>query len=1084
MTDSLLIVGSIIDRKYRVDRVVAEGGFGTVFAAKHLGLGTPVALKVLRPQPHLSNDDWMDQIQQFREEATALARLGSSQVVRVLDSGIAPRGDDPVGMPWMALEWLDGETLRDELATRRRAGKHGRTNVECMELLRPVLETVADAHELGIAHRDLKPNNIMLVPVKGGVAPRVLDFGIAKFMASGPDAPVPGDTATDSRAPAFTASCAAPEQLAGSRTGPWTDVYALGLTVTEVLTDRPAIDTEDAGERYRITFAERRPTPARTGVDVGPWEPVLARALAMKPQDRQKDARALLHELEDAIAVANATTAGVPLGHDPPKPRKRRFVWVALVAAVVLLAGAGAGLRFLSHGESMQLATAGRPMVIVADFRGAGKESATFADLLSAQLGIGDSMRVPPPDARAPMLDTAGLRSGQAAADSLQRLRAATGADVLVGGAIENANGTLHAEIELFDAARGNRLTALSLSGPAADVNAFVREAGLRVRQALGRPGLSIEDETALRAVLPADPAASLAFVEGLTARRRFHFQEAIDAFERANGLAPSFAPALIALAQAHMSLGHQDAAKAVAERAVGVAPGLPRGDELLVYALAAETRSDWGTAVDNYRTLAQFYPERIDYVTSLGRSLVGAGKAAEAITLLDNAKKRPTSDWDLVRIDLMAAFAHSRRSDDAASMAAAKRAEVLAAKIGARVLEADAILSEAHAHHRAGRLDEATSLFERARAVYADVGDEDNLLNCDSALAGIAGLRGDYPKAIALAESIAAAHRKTGNIYRLAHVTVSLGLFHAAAGELTKARALFDEGGNLCEQAHDREGQAWRFLNLAELDITMGNLEGVAEKIERGRAIHAEIGMRAGVAESDAAVARLAWRTGHFADAEAKFDIALGEAREAGEAGLRAETALDRARLAWERGDADEGARFDEAVKLVGASSDARFAALLDVHAARRALAAGDVVEARRAAEGAEKAARSSHATDAIALALAVSLDVKPEDLDGGTSLRDARRTELATRVEQLEAVEPQVDALLALARAMGGEPGIALADRAVRIASDHGMVASEQVARRSLARLRSGTPGAEVARADAALKKLGALGLVRSRL
>ena len=268
-----------------------------------------------------------------------------------------------------------------------------------------------------------------------------------------------------------------------------------------------------------------------------------------------------------------------------------------------------------------------------------------------------------------------------------------------------------------------------------------------------------------------------------------------------------------------------------------------------------------------------------------------------------------------------------------------------------------------------------------------------------------------------------------------------------------SRARALSStKAGHLYEQAHDREGEAWRFLNLAELDLTMGRTDGVADGISRGRAIHAEIGMRAGVAEADAALARLAWRTGHLADAEAKFDVALGEANESGEAGLRAETALDRARLAWARGDADERARFDEAVRLVGASSDARFAALLDVHVARRALAAGDGEEARRAAVRAEKAARSSHAIDAIALALAVELDA-----DGAAPETEARRTELTTLTSRLEAVEPQVDALLALARATPGAPGIALADRAVHVASDHGMVVTEQIARRALGTLRA---------------------------
>ena len=96
----------------------------------------------------------------------------------------------------------------------------------------------------------------------------------------------------------------------------------------------------------------------------------------MKPQDRQKDARTLLFELEDASAVANATTAGAPL-LETPKPRRRRFVFAAIGLSVLLLAGAG--FRFVSHGSSAEFAPAARPMVIVSEFRGVAKESATFA---------------------------------------------------------------------------------------------------------------------------------------------------------------------------------------------------------------------------------------------------------------------------------------------------------------------------------------------------------------------------------------------------------------------------------------------------------------------------------------------------------------------------------------------------------------------------------------------------------------------------------------------------------------------------------------------------------------------------------
>lgn len=1079
--DPGLFVGSIVDRKYRVDRVVAEGGFGIVYAAEHLTLGVPVALKVLRPRLRQERDDWEDLIYQFQEEAKALTRLRHSHVALVLDSGLAPLGDDPMGLPWMALEWLDGETLRDHLAARR--GRGGLRPAECMALLRPVLETIADAHEIGIVHRDLKPSNIMLVPTKGGLSPRVLDFGIAKMMERPTDHVPSGTTATESASPAFTIASAAPEQLAAARTGPWTDVYALGLLLTEVLTDQPPIPLEDPQERYRVVFANERPTPARLGVDVGAWEPVLARALAVKPAERPRDARALLAELDEALAqgsaLAEAVIADASVSREAttrapetaPRTWGRRVARRAAVAVLAAGALAAAGMG-VSHGgftrrDPVVFASMARPLVVVSEFgarKGDGRVASTFAELLTAQLAVGDTVRTPAPDARTGMLAAAGLGTSRPLpASGLTRLHAATGGDVIVGGEIDDVGGMLHADIDLYDAAKGTLLATLTLSGPAGDVNAFVREAGARVRRGLGRPALSIEDETALRTTLPENPEASMAYVEGLAARRAFRFRDAAAHFDRAIALAPTFAPALSSLAQAHLSLGHQDAAREAAERAVKLAPGLPRADELLVYALAAETRHDWPAAEGSYRALAQFYPDRVDYVTSLARALVGAGKSADALALLEEAKKRPRSDWDLVRIELLTSFAHARRSEDPASLAAAEEAERLAIKIGARVPRADAVLAQAHGQHRAGRLDEAEALFTHARAIYVDVGDDDNVLHCDMALAEIASVRGDFARAIAIGERVVAAHRATGNLYRLARVTVSLGLFHAAAGHLAKARALCDEGGRVYEQAHDREGEAFRWLNLAELDLRMGRADGVDAMLRRARAIHEEIGQRAGVAGADAALARAAWLRGRLAEAEAGLEVAAREAAEAGESGLRAEIALDRARLAFTRGAADERARFEEAEKLVVASSDRRLVALLDVHAARRALAAGEIAEARRRALVAEDDARKAHASDAIALSVAVALDafaVGPRE----TSLsemagRDAetRRVELGAVAFELEAVEPRVEALLALSRASDGEEAVKVAERATRLASEHGLVTLEPLARRVLLRARA---------------------------
>jgi serine/threonine protein kinase/ABC-type branched-subunit amino acid transport system substrate-binding protein len=307
--DPFCLVGAILERKYRVDRVVAHGGYGVVYAGRHLGLDVPVAVKVLKPAVGITPDARFELLGQFLDEAKTIARLKHPHVVGVLDAGVAPLEGFAGGVPWMVLEWLDGKTLRDDLAARR--GGSGRKPAECMDLVRPVLEAIAEAHEAGIVHRDLKPSNIMLVPSRRGVGARVLDFGIAKLMLpDGEGGATSGDTATDSRVSSFTAASAAPEQLSGARTGPWTDVFALGLLVTELLTDRTPLPADDKNEHYRAIFDPVRPTPLALGVDVGAWEPVLARALAVRPSDRQANAREMLAELELALAGAISQRIG------------------------------------------------------------------------------------------------------------------------------------------------------------------------------------------------------------------------------------------------------------------------------------------------------------------------------------------------------------------------------------------------------------------------------------------------------------------------------------------------------------------------------------------------------------------------------------------------------------------------------------------------------------------------------------------------------------------------------------------------------------------------------------------------------
>ena len=143
------VVGQVLAGKYRVDRVIGEGGMGYVVAAYHLQLRTTVAIKLLAPSL-LKNTE---AVRRFAREARAAARVVSQHVARVLDVG-----ELDTGAPYMVMEFLEGADLEETLDTR------GRLPIaEAIDYILQACEAIGEAHTLGIVHRDLKPANLFCV---------------------------------------------------------------------------------------------------------------------------------------------------------------------------------------------------------------------------------------------------------------------------------------------------------------------------------------------------------------------------------------------------------------------------------------------------------------------------------------------------------------------------------------------------------------------------------------------------------------------------------------------------------------------------------------------------------------------------------------------------------------------------------------------------------------------------------------------------------------------------------------------------------------------------------------------------------
>jgi serine/threonine-protein kinase len=294
----LLEKGDLVAGKYRVERVIGNGGMGQVVAARHVELGNLFAIKVLRP-----NDDEQALVR-FMREAQAIARIQNEHVVRVHDVGQTDRG-----FPFIVMEHLDGQDLGALLGAR------GPLPVD--EAVGAILEAcdgLADAHAMGIVHRDLKPQNLFLArkTAAGAASVKVVDFGLAKSTSSA-NGHILSAKATANGEIVGTAGYLAPEQMGGEAT-PRSDVWSLGVTLYRLLTAKhPFAGKTPVEISVAALTAEFRPLQYFRN-DVPPAiEAVIARCLRKIPEERYADA----HALHDALleAFSNAFGDAAPQSH-------------------------------------------------------------------------------------------------------------------------------------------------------------------------------------------------------------------------------------------------------------------------------------------------------------------------------------------------------------------------------------------------------------------------------------------------------------------------------------------------------------------------------------------------------------------------------------------------------------------------------------------------------------------------------------------------------------------------------------------------------------------------------------------------
>jgi len=285
-----LLVGTVLGR-YLLVRVLGEGGMATVYEATDRDLGRRVAIKTLHQRRALSDDIRL----RFLREGQTASKIRHPHVAAIYD---VERGS----RPYLVMEYLEGEDL-----ARRLARQTLLTVGQTADLIVPVIAAVAAAHELGVIHRDLKPDNIFLSVEHGSIRPKVLDFGISKI------ADQPGLQALTTTGEFLgTLSYASPEQAQGAKAlDGRSDQYSIGVILYQCSTGRQPIEEPSYCQLLqRVVAGEFAPPRALNAHLPAAFESLILKAMARDPAQRFPTTRALGRALlEFASATVRAAHA-------------------------------------------------------------------------------------------------------------------------------------------------------------------------------------------------------------------------------------------------------------------------------------------------------------------------------------------------------------------------------------------------------------------------------------------------------------------------------------------------------------------------------------------------------------------------------------------------------------------------------------------------------------------------------------------------------------------------------------------------------------------------------------------------------
>jgi tetratricopeptide (TPR) repeat protein/TolB-like protein len=856
---------------YRVLEKIGAGGMGVVYRAHDEQLDRDVALKVL-PSGMLADENAR---RRFRREAMALAKLNHPHVGAVHEFG------QQDGVDFLVMELVTGISLDAKLAAGPLA------EAEVLRLGAQLADGLDAAHSQGIVHRDLKPGNLRLTN-DGRL--KILDFGLAQW-SQPEDTTAITETLSKVEHVSGTIPYMAPEQLRGQKADARTDIYSAGAVLYEMATGKRPFPNISGPPLIGAILEQQPAPPSSHNHKVSPaLQSIVIKALDKDPNRRYQSAKELRVDLE------RLSTGVAPSHHQKPR---RVWMWPAagVAAVIAILAALNVGgwrdrlLRPAPPAATTPAVNSRRSVAVVGFKNLSGKPdqawiSTALAEMLTTELAAGEQLRTVPGENVARMkLDLSLGDEDSYGHETLVRIRKHLGSDLIVVGSYlalgKEGGGKIRLDFRVQDAVAGETLTAVSETGTENELLDLVSRTGADLRRKLGVGEVSAAQVSDVKASLPANAGAARLYAEGLAKLRIFEALQARDLLQRALVADPKHAPSHSVLAGAWSALGYDAKAQEEAKQAFDLSGNLSREEKLFIEGRYHELKRDWPKAIEIYRTLWGFFPDNLDYGLRLANTQTAAGRGKDALSTLDALHKLPPPAGDDARIDLMEAKAAGSLGDFKRQQSVAANAVAKGRAQGARLVVAQALLSEGLASERQGLTDPASASFAEARQLFMAAGDQQGAALALEYSGDVLYDKGDFSGSQKAFEGALDVFRQIGAQQSMSIALNRLGNAFYERGRLEEAKTYYEQTLKIDRETDSKAGIAGGLGNLANVLDSLGDLQGARRMNEEGLQAFTEIGDKRGTASTLANLAAVLQEMGDLDNAKKRYEQALQLHRE-----------------------------------------------------------------------------------------------------------------------------------------------------------------------------------------------------------